>query len=273
MKNFSNNDNSYWSVKTISSELVKFISLYKKRPIKDNINGAGFDNMFALYFILIKTRPKFIIESGVLRGQTTWLIEKTLPKSKILSIDINLKNRKYISKKAKYSNLDFKFHNFYNIPKNTLAFLDDHQNHFERLKQCKFFGIRNIVLEDNYPVSRGDFYTIRHAIGKSGFYHPLSLLNLLKTTYLFFLEILKKKIFNNYYISLDYINSRLRDVAPNSYDIKTLSKNIETYYEFPKLDNILKILKKNKSHKILEEINALRNNSQSNNYLTFITLK
>jgi hypothetical protein len=53
-------------------------------------------------------------------------------------------------------------------------------------------------------------------------------------------------------------------VAPNSYDIKTLSKNIETYYEFPKLDNILKILKKNKSHKILEEINAIRKNSQSN---------
>ena len=273
MKNFSNNDNSYWNVKTISSELVKFISLYKKRPIKNNINGAGFDNMFALYFILKKIRPKFIIESGVLRGQTTWIIEKTLPKSKILSIDINLKNRKFISKKVKYSNVDFKFHNFSNIPKNTLAFLDDHQNHLERLKQCKFFGIRNIILEDNYPVARGDFYTIRHAIGKSGYYHPLSVLNILKTTYLFFLEILKKKIFNNYYVSLDYINARLRDVAPNSYDFKTLCKNIEIYYEFPKLNNILKTLKKKKLYKLVEEIDFLRTKSQSNNYLTFVKLK
>jgi hypothetical protein len=270
MKNFSNNDNSYWSIKSISNELIKFTSLYKKRPIQENINGVGFDNMFALYFILKKIRPKFIIESGVLRGQTTWIIEKTLPKSKILSIDINLKNRKYISKKVKYSNIDFKFHNFSNIPKNTLAFLDDHQNHLERLKQCKFFGIRNIILEDNYPVASGDFYTIRHAIGKSGFYHPLSVLNILKTTYIFLLEILKKKMFKNYYISLDYINSRLRDVAPNYYDVEILCKNIEVYYEFPKLNNILKKLKNNK---LIKEINALKDNSLSNNYLTYIKLK
>ena len=273
MKNFSTKRNFYWSTKTISLQLVKFIRLYKKRPIKENINGAGFDNMFALYFILKQIRPKFIVESGVLRGQTTWLIEKTLPKSKILSIDINLKNRKYISKKVKYSNIDFKLHNFYNIPKNTLVFLDDHQNHFERLKQCKFFGIKNVILEDNYPVSRGDFYTIRHAIGKRGFNHPLRLLNILKTTYLFFLEILKKKIFKNYYISLDYINARLRDVAPNSYDFKTLCKNIQIYYEFPKLNNILKSLKKKKLYKLVEEINFLRTKSQSNNYLTFVKLK
>jgi hypothetical protein len=273
MKNFSTRHNFYWSTKAISLQLVKFIKLYKKRPIKENINGAGFDNMFALYFILKKIRPKFIIESGILRGQTTWLIEKTLPKSKILSIDINLKNRKYISKKIKYSNIDFKFHNFYNIPKNTLVFLDDHQNHFERLKQCKFFGIKNVILEDNYPVSRGDFYTIRHAIGKRGFNHPLSLLNILKTTYLFFLEILKKKIFKNYYISLSCINSRLRDVAPNSYDLKTLSKNIKIYYEFPKLNSIIKKLKGIKLYKFLQEINTLRAISQTNNYLTFIKLK
>ena len=65
--------------------------------------------MFSLYFILKKIRPNFVIESGIYRGQSTWLIEKTLPKTKILSIDPNLDNRIYISKKAKYSKLDFKY--------------------------------------------------------------------------------------------------------------------------------------------------------------------
>lgn len=273
MNNFSTKNNFNCTTRIITNEIIKFLTLYKERPIRINVNGAGFDNMFALYFILKKIKPKFVIESGVLRGQTTWLIEKTLPKSKILSIDINLKNRKYISKKVKYSSKDFKFQDLNNIPKNTLVFFDDHQNHFERLKQCKFFGIKNIVLEDNYPVSRGDFYTIRHAIGKRGYYHPLSMLNILKTTYLFFLEILKKKLFNNYYISLDYINSRLRDVVPNSYDSKTLCKNIEMYYEFPKLNNILKTLKNKKLFKLVEEINSLRTKFQSNNHLTFVKLK
>ena len=77
-------------------------------------------------------------------------------------------------------------------------------------------------------------------------------------------------MFKNYYISLDYINSRLRDVAPNYYDFEILNKNIEVYYEFPKSNNILKKLKNNK---LIKEITALKANSQSNNYLTYIKLK
>ena len=42
------------------------------------------------------------IESGVFKGQTSWLIEKVLPNSKILSIDPDLSNREYISKKIEF---------------------------------------------------------------------------------------------------------------------------------------------------------------------------
>jgi len=124
-----------WSIDEIKNELDNFTKIYSERPIKKNDFGMKFPHMFACYFILKKINPEFVIESGVYKGQSTWLIEKVLPNAKILSIDIKLHLRKYISQKAEYSDLDFKFHDLTNInPEKTLAFFDDHQNCLERLK-------------------------------------------------------------------------------------------------------------------------------------------
>ena len=76
-----------WKNEELISELDNFSKIYETRPIKNNIHGMQFPHMFATYFILKKINPSFIIESGVFRGQSRWLIEKTLPNSKILSIE------------------------------------------------------------------------------------------------------------------------------------------------------------------------------------------
>ena len=88
--------------------LNDFISLYEKRPVKNNKGGMLFTHMFYFYLMLKNLKPELVIESGVYKGQSTWLIESTLPNSKIISIDINLNSREYISKKAEYRSLDFK---------------------------------------------------------------------------------------------------------------------------------------------------------------------
>ena len=159
-----------WSRSEMVKEIKIFSSIYKERPIKNNIGGMMFPHMFAFYFILKKINPEFVIESGVYKGQSTWLIEKVLPNAKILSIDIKLHLREYISKKAEYSDLDFKFHDLTNInPDKTLAFFDDHQNCLERLKECKWFGIKHAIFEDNYPSYKGDFYSLKQVISGSGY--------------------------------------------------------------------------------------------------------
>ena len=66
-----------WSYEEILKEIKIFCSLYDKRPIKNNIGGMMFNHAFALYFILKKTKPDLVIESGVFKGQSTWLIEKS----------------------------------------------------------------------------------------------------------------------------------------------------------------------------------------------------
>ena len=260
MKNFKKNP-PLWEEKEIFEEIEIFKKIYENRPIKNNIHGMRFQHMFATYFILKKVRPSFVIESGVFKGQSTWLIENTLPNSKILSIDIDLSQRIYISKKATYSDIDFKNQDFSNIPEDTLVFLDDHVNHYERLQQAKFFNIKNIILEDNYPIKKGDFYTLNHAINDWGFNHNYTKSGLVKTFLIFTKEFIKKFFSNTYIFQIDKIKSRLRDHPPSENDFKNIEKNIKTYYEFPNLTNIL-----NNNLKLSkEELNSY-------NHLTYIKL-
>ena len=108
MKHYTKNTPK-WSEEEIVEEIKVFNQIYKERPIIENLHGMRFPHMFATYFILKKIKPDFVIESGIYKGQSTWLIEKTLPNAKILSIDLDLSQRIYISKKATYSDLDFKY--------------------------------------------------------------------------------------------------------------------------------------------------------------------
>ena len=250
-----------WEKTEILKEIQIFKDLYKKRPIKKNIHGMQFQNMFATYFILKKINPSFVIESGVFKGQSTWLIENTLPNTQILSIDIDLDQREYISNKAKYSSVDFKYQDFSNIPKNTLVFLDDHVNHYERLQQAKFFNIKNIILEDNYPFEKGDFYTLNHAYNNKGFIHNYTKLSLLKTFFIFTGELLKKIFLKKYIFQFEKIKFRIRDHAPNTSDFKNIEKNIKTYFEFPKLSDIVET-----------DLEISKDELDSNNHLTYIEL-
>ena len=228
-----------WKKKELLTELKKFLKIYEDRPIKNNKGGMRFEHMFATYFILKKINPSVVIESGIYKGQSTWLIEKTLPKSKIISIDINLSQREYISKKAKYSNLDFKYQNFSKLHKKSLVFFDDHTNHIERIRQAKFFNIKNIILEDNYRPHEGDFYTISHALNSVGFNHKLTRLSQIKTFMVFFKEFLKKFIFSKHYFSIDELRSRIRDAKPNHNDYKNLTDIIDVYFEFPSMKKMI----------------------------------
>jgi hypothetical protein len=266
-----------WDNYEVKHEIQKFIDLYKSRPIKNNKGGMLFPHMFAFYFILKKIKPKLIIESGVYRGQSTWLIEKTLPKSNIISIDTNLKSRVYISKNAHYSDQDFKFQNFSNIPKNTLVFFDDHVSHLERIKEAHYFNIKHVVLEDNYKKNskKCDFYTIKQAYEKSGFKHKVNFVSYLKTLFKFQNIILKKIFLKNYYadFELNEINNRIRDRKINDVDYLNLKKIIKDYYEFPSIIDLKIQSKKFLFKKKPKELNFIKNELDYYNYITYVKIK
>lgn len=228
-----------WSYYSMRDKLNSFDKIYASRPIKNNYGGMGYPHMFALYYMLKKIKPKFVVESGVFQGQSTWLIEKVLPKAKILSIDINLNQRKYISKSKNviYSNIDFVNHDFTNIPDNSLVFFDDHQNALHRLFFAYGFGFKNIIFDDNYPVSKGDFYSFKKIYYGSGYYSFHNNKNfkkyLKKLFFLIYCYI--KKIFNKNYTKDTFKHNfdHLNNIIPNKNHFRMVNKIISSYYEFP----------------------------------------
>jgi len=278
-KNIFEKGNINWNSLDILNELDNFVSLYEQRPIKDNKGGMLFAQMFFFYFILKKIKPEFVIESGIYKGQSTWLIENTLQDCEIFAIDIDLSQREYISKKANYSSKDFKFHDFSNISKNSLVFFDDHINHIDRVLESKYFNIKYIVLEDNYPPGKGDFQTLKQIYNNFNFNHKPGLLSLFKTN-LIFTGIILQKIFKknlNVKTKIDQISKRIRD--GHEYNFNSVNNLIETYYEFPPLikpsedySNIYELIKDPLLNEIPEKLKKYLEYLSGYNFLTYIKL-
>ena len=84
-----------------------FTEIYNSKPIQNNMGGMGFNHSFALYCILRQNKPSLVIESGVWKGQSTYIIENAAPESEIICLDINYENIEYRSEKAEYITGDF----------------------------------------------------------------------------------------------------------------------------------------------------------------------
>lgn len=192
--------NQFYSREEALSCLDEFYSLYLNKPIKNNQGGMKSPHMFATWVITKKLKPEIIIESGVWKGQSTWLFENASPESEIYAIDPVPQLREYTSKKAKYQTQDFLVTDWTEVKdKNVLVFFDDHQNSFERIKKCKEIGFKNIIVEDNYPSFQGDCYS-------------------------------PKKILSNQDYVID-VNGEVTYHSKNLNDIAYLTSNLEFYQE------------------------------------------
>ena len=155
------------------SQLVESVDLfehvYQSRPIVDNSGGMDFDHSWATWHLLKMLQPKLIIESGVWKGHSTWLIEQACPEASIVCFEPNQERIEYKSKSAEYFTHDFSQHDWEKYNTNAgLCFFDDHQNSYMRLMQMKWFGFSSVIFEDNPEPGDGDFYSINHVLAGTG---------------------------------------------------------------------------------------------------------
>lgn len=224
----------------LKNNFFQFLEIYKQRPIKNNISGIGIEHAFALFTILRKIKPSFVIESGVFKGMSTWLIEKALPDSKIFCIEPNLDKIEYISKNAKYFQEDITLIDWKNLDKeNTLIFFDDHVCFSKRIDFLKKNNFKHITFDDNLPSSAIGYITPRSIISEK-FINPKKKINyiyifrLLKYFLKFYFtdsQNYKKIIFKKRYVEFhfkDYDESVI-------FKCKKFKKKIYNYYEFPPL--------------------------------------
>jgi len=151
----------------LNKEFLEFYEVYKKRPIDVNDGGMKMPHMFGLYCFIKKINPKFIIESGTFKGQSSWLMEQ-ITDAKILTIDLYKYDLLHNSKNITYSNLDFRFHDLSDFPiDETLLVFDDHVNAYERFVHGRFWKFKHFIFEDNYPSNRGNTPSFKQFYNKS----------------------------------------------------------------------------------------------------------
>ncbi|KAE8680765.1 Transducin/WD40 repeat-like superfamily protein isoform 1 [Hibiscus syriacus] len=167
-----------WTSKDLISGLEEFVPIYETRPIK-NMYGMGFDHNFGLWFIARWIKPDIMIESGVFKGHSTWVLRQAMPDMPIISLTLRYPE-KYLKKGPAYVDencsyfagkdfVDFGSVNWEKVLKvrgisdfsRVLVFFDDHQNELKRLKQALKAGFRHLVFEDNYDTGTGDHYSLR----------------------------------------------------------------------------------------------------------------
>lgn len=162
-----------------STEMLSFIDefkdLYSNRPIIDNTGGMKSSHLFSLFFYLKKAKPKLIIESGVYKGQGTWLIKQCCPNSKIISIDINLDQILCRYEDVIYYNKDITEIYIKDIiqyfdPEDILVFFDDHQDFNKRINFLVENKIKHVIYEDNYPYDQGDCISPKKIIEEDDFF-------------------------------------------------------------------------------------------------------
>lgn len=221
----------------ILSSVAEFHDVYSQRPIQDNHGGMKSHHMFATWYMAKTLNPKTIIESGVWMGLGTWILEQACPNSRIISLDLNLSKRKYISNKVEYFERDFTELDYRDIDRsNCLAFFDDHQDALSRLQQCYWLGIKNVIFEDNYNANEGDFYTLRMILSNSGYRHSTTenqTSNYSSTVQKIIRKL--KSVGNNLGITnIPVIPAYKRTrINANNSDSYILMNNLEAYYEFP----------------------------------------
>ena len=130
--------------------LDEFDYVFDKSPIKEHESGFGYNEGVFFYTLLKIINPEIVIESGVMKGFTTYLVDNaTHDNCKIYSYDINFENNMFNSKKATYINTDItnKIPSIKN--KKTVALWDDHTSQMDRLKFSQQYNIQYNFFDDD----------------------------------------------------------------------------------------------------------------------------
>lgn len=136
----------------VTAAVAAFYDLYEQRPVKDNKGGSGFNDSLWLFVMARLLSPRFIVESGVHKGHSTWLFRQACPAADIHCFDIDLSKLVYRDPAASYHESDWMDHAVTSTQaQESLIFFDDHISHARRLREAYDRGFRQLLLDDNFP--------------------------------------------------------------------------------------------------------------------------
>ena len=133
----------------------EFLEIYPGRPVEKNVGGMDIYPLFWLFAVARWLNPRLIVESGVWRGQSSWMLRKACPQAEFHAFDINLKNLVYKDRTITYHENDWTKTTLNNPkPGEGLIIFDDHINQSRRLREAYDRGFKWAIFDDNVPVTQ-----------------------------------------------------------------------------------------------------------------------
>jgi hypothetical protein len=209
--------------------VLEFARMYKERPIVDNAGGMMIPHMYAIWCMLKKLQPDIVVESGVFKGQSTWVIDQACPAARKICFEPRLHYIVYKSKNAEYYDIDFLDYGEDFSGTRAVAFFDDHQDALPRIKHCKWLGIRELIFDDNYPVDKGDNYSVKKIYSGAGFDRKQRIPSYIRND--IFSKVVRSVFETLHFNPLESVSTA--PIKPNMRDWEILQKNLECYFEFP----------------------------------------
>lgn len=134
----------------IAADIDAYQKAFESWPHKDLSGGMGFNNGLFLYCFVAAIQPKTIIESGVWRGYTTFILDHaSAQQSELHCFDINLSKLSWRSPRATYYENDMCQTNLKASSKPSLGFFDDHVSHYDRFMSGHALGMKGMVFDDD----------------------------------------------------------------------------------------------------------------------------
>jgi hypothetical protein len=132
-----------------------FWHLIPSAPVRQRRGGSGFNGALQLYVAMRVLKPAFVIESGVFRGLTTWIIRQACPKARIFCHDPDLSQLQYRDPQARYSREDWSSADWSMLdPVASVAFFDDHVSQARRVVEARDRGLTRLLFDDDVPAHR-----------------------------------------------------------------------------------------------------------------------
>ncbi|MCJ2040456.1 hypothetical protein MKK55_16110 [Methylobacterium sp. J-059] len=134
----------------VPAAVRRFWTLIPTAPVRQRRGGSGFNGALQLYVAMRALAPATVIESGVFRGLTTWVIRQACPDATIHCHDPDLSNLHYRDPRAHYSTADWSTADWSQLDAaTTVAFFDDHVSQGRRVIEARRLGLTRLLFDDD----------------------------------------------------------------------------------------------------------------------------
>ena len=119
----------------IEADIQDYDTCFDAAPIRDLAGGMGYNNGLILFAFTRAVGPEKIVESGVWRGFTTYIMDHASgERADVFCFDINLGKVEWRSPRGTYHEEDISTVPLELDGARVLALFDDHYSHYDRLQ-------------------------------------------------------------------------------------------------------------------------------------------